>query len=265
MRPTENLIQINNIDPDFANEIKNTTTSFYTNNLLTALTEEEQIQFKNLYKFDDDMFTSSKEQGKKIMVILGTSYPSEDNDQLLNYTRMIMLHYGDEFDYYYKGHPGYPSSLYPGRNTQLETLRAEGHKITELDNSIAAEIILFYNPTVYSCGWKTSTFDSIENEEYITTIFNFSYSLKNTEVFGNRLDMFFTPLATDSPLRNSLSLDATHTYYLIEFNDSTDLQRENYNKHEIGIFDATDKMLSYYKHNVDSYTQVDKEGNTINN
>ena len=265
LRPAENLVKINNIDSEFANEIKNTTTAFYTNNLLTSLTEEEQIQFKNLYKFDDDMFTSSKEQGKKIMVILGANYNSEDNNQLLNYTRMIMLHYGDEFDYYYKGHPGYPTSSYPGRNTQLETLRSEGHKITELDNSIAAEIILFYNPTVYSCGWKTTTFESIENEEYITTIFNFSYSSKNTVVYGNLLDMFFTPLATNSPLRNSLSLDATHTYYLIEFNDSTDLQRENYNKHEFGIFDATDKMLSYYKQNVDSYTQVDKEGNTINN
>ena len=265
LRPAENLVQINNIDPEFANEIKNTTTSFYTNNLLNELNEEEKIQFKSLYKFDDDMFKKSIDAQKKIMVILGTSYASEDNDQLLNYARMLMLHYGDEYDYYYKGHPGYPSSSYPGRNTQLETLRAEGHKITELDNSIAAEIILFYNPTVYSCGWKTTTFESIENEEYITTIFNFSYSQKNTEVFGNLLDMFFTPLATDSPLHNSLSLDATHTYYLIEFNDSTALQRENHNKHEIGIFDATDKMLSYYKQNVDSYSQVDKEGNTINN
>ena len=266
LRTGENLVPIASKDMNFANGIISSVTQMYTNNLLSALDEEGKINFKNLYHFSDDMFKTSQENGQKIMIILGTSWAGEAST-FYDYLKMTMAFYGTEYDYYYKGHPGYPTISYPTRGEQLDKLRSEGYQITELDNAIAAEVILFYNPDVYLCSWQTSVFDSVESEEMACSLFNVSLANKGSYTYGDLIDVFISKVAPTSSLfdNESLGLNAEHSYYVMEFNNTSEKQLETYNKHEIAIYDATENTISYYKLQADgiTYIAVAKDGSSI--
>ena len=248
LRAGENLSAITSTE--FVNGILETVTQVYTNNLLAALTPEEATQFKDLYHFSDEMFAEARENNKKIMIILGTSWNGE-KDSFYEYIRLTMEFYGDDYIYYYKGHPGYPTLAYPERKAMLDELSNEGYVLYELDNAIAAEVILFFNPDVYLAGWQTSTFDSVESQNMACALFAIKKDNQSQFTYGHLMDMFLTPIDEGSENYNSIILDSTHTYFLIEFNNNSeyDNQIANYEKHEIAIFDSTTKTLKYYKWN----------------
>lgn len=262
LRVGENLSAINAIDPELASDIVSTPKSFYTNNLLASLSDDDQAKFKNLYHFSDEMFAEATNSNKKIMIILGTSWTGEESS-FYDYIKMTMAYYGDEYAYFYKGHPGYATSNFPGRQLLLDKINSEtNNDIKELDCSIAAEVILFYNPDVYICGWSSSTFDSVESQSMACALYGISYSSKSNYTYGELIDSFFTKINSNSNLYSnpSLGLDSNKNYYLIEFNNSENYpdQISTFEKHEIAIYDTTTKTIKYYKL-VDASTETYKE------
>lgn len=116
--------------------------------------EQNTAEFKTLYNFNDGYFKAAEENGKDVMMFLGTRVTSEQS--FSEYARFAQLYYGDAYEYYYKGHLGTPSSLYPNKVKQLEDLG-----ITDVDSSVAAELILFFSPDIYLSGYQSSTYASV--------------------------------------------------------------------------------------------------------
>ncbi len=248
LRAGENLVAINTIDSAFCTDIVNSATSFYTNNLLAALTPEQTSEFKALYNFNDQMFAKAVEENKKVMVILGTSWGGE-KATFYEQIKLTMNFYGDDYIYYYKGHPGYPTSLYPERQQMIKQLNDEGYTLYEVDNAIAAEVILFFYPDIYSSGWQTSTFDSLESYEKAGILYGVPYANKGSFTYGDMMNVFSTVIAAGTDTYGDISLDANKKYCLLEYNNCADntLQVAEYNKHEIAIYNVTDDVITYYK------------------
>lgn len=259
LRTGENLSGITAKNAEFAQSIVDVAKSFYTNNLLSALDEAQKQTFKELYHFNDEMFDVARSQDKKIMVILGTSYINE-GEKLYDYMKLTMELYGDEYVYYYKGHPGFPTSLIPPRQRQFEALIKEGYEFYELDNAIAAEVIMYFNPDVYLSGWSSSTYDSVEDHNMLCVVFDFDFTNKDGAIYGDMIDIFATPIG-DREL-SGVSFDTSHKIYLLEYNNTAGYQNQEqeYAKHEIAIYDATKHEITYYKWNsvFGKYLEVEK-------
>ena len=253
----------------FAEEIRASTTEYYTNNLLADLDETEQTAFLSLYKFNDEMFNVAEQEGKEVIVILGTSWNGE-NGNLYEYIRMTIELYGTEhYVYYYKGHPGYPTSQYTGRQEYFDRLAEEGYEIYELDNAIAAEIILFFNPEVNVAGYSTSTFDSLDASSEPEALVIFGQ--REGTFTQNYKDLFdvYVSVATEDVIKEfegkGIEFEEGHAYFLLEYNNTPEYsnQTENYAKHEIAIYDATTNSFSYYKLTDGVYVQVNADGSQI--
>lgn len=264
LRAGENLASVNEKDAAFCADIIATGVSFYTNNLLAALSTEQAESFKNLYHFSSDMFSVAQEQNKKIMIILGTSRGGEGTT-LYDYVRLTMEFYGEDYVYYYKGHPGWPTAGIPERIEAFERLSQEGFTLYELDNSIAAEIILYFNPDVYLSGWQSSTYDSVIAQEMACTLYNSKLENKGALTYGDMIDSFISPIAAETSEIFGISLNAEQTYFLIQYNNTEtyENQTQNYEKHEIAIYNSTTGKLSYYKKTGDAYQEVDKNGTPV--
>ena len=268
LRTAENLSAINTT---FAEEIRACTTEYYTNNLLAALTEDEKTAFLTLYQFNDEMFSIAEQEGKEAIVILGTSWSGE-NGNLYEYIRMTIELYGtDNYVYYYKGHPGYPTAQYTERQDYFNRLAEEGFIIYELDNAIAAEIILFFNPEVYVAGYSTSTFDSLDesSEEKALAIFGARVGTFN-QTYKDLFDIYVSSVSESVQqelIAEGVSFIEGHSYFLMEYNNSegSPTQVENYRKHEIAIYDSTENAFTYYKMNTntDVYEIVDADGQAL--
>ncbi len=256
LRPNENLKGIN---ADFVTEIQSNVKQVYTNNLLSALSPEETEIFKNLYHFNDEMFGQCEVQNKEAMVILGTSWSGESG-VFYDYLKMTMEFYGDQYVYYYKGHPGYPTNQYQGRQDALDKLRDEGLEVYELDNAIAAELIMFFYPNIYLSGWQSSTFDSASDERMVCSLYNVSFAGQSTFTYGGMVDYFFTKITPGSSEYEGITLDSETTYYLIEYNNKCDEQLAEYNLHEIAIYNAETLEILYYKLINDVYVNVTSTG-----
>ncbi|WP_368156325.1 helix-turn-helix domain-containing protein, partial [Collinsella aerofaciens] len=91
--------------------------------MLTALQQRGDATvaaFKALYNFNDGYFTAAEAEGKKPMVLLGTYVNLEQSFE--DYAKLTMTYYGDEYAYYYKGHPNTPTGLWPSKQDQLSSL-----------------------------------------------------------------------------------------------------------------------------------------------
>ena len=145
-------------DNAFANKIASdpNVKKMNVSSMLTSLQNrgEYTVQaFKALYNFNDGYFDAATQQGKKVMMLLGTYVTYEQNfDDYANLTEVI---YGDDYLYYYKGHPNTPTGMYPQKQEQLDRL-----SITDVDSSVAAELILFFNPEIGLSGYGSSTYNS---------------------------------------------------------------------------------------------------------
>lgn len=205
-------------------------------NLSTMLTSVQNNnktdELKALYRFNNDMFSAADTNGKPVMLILGSKVTSESNFE--DYAKMVMKYYGDTYEYYYKGHPGTPTILYPSKQEQLERLG-----ITDVDSSIPAELILFFFPNIYMCGYDSTTFQSVESEEMACGMFNMKKATGLTKTYGELLDFFSSSINSSDETYGKYCVNPEHTYYLLEFNDTTE--------HKFAIYDAVDNTFAYDK------------------
>ncbi len=208
-------------------------------NPLTSLSPEQEASLKALYNFSDDMFEAAESQGKKAMMILGSWAKPENEPDFESYVKMVMAYYGDEYVYFYKGHPNTPTALYPNKQAQLEKLG-----LIDVESSINAELILFFFPDIYMCGYASSTFTSVYSEEMACALFNVSkdtaYSDEAYDAYKHLIGFYATKL--DAPAESAyatLCPEADHTYFLMEFNREDMLA-------DIAIYDETAGTITYY-------------------
>lgn len=245
----------------FAEQLKNDVQVVNVNSLLQELSAKGDAtveEFKALYNFNDGYFNDAEEQGKQAMVLLGTYVYNEQN--FTDYARLTQLYYGDDYLYYYKGHPNTPTGLYEEKQQQLEELG-----ITDVDSAIAAELILFFNPEIRMSGYGSSTFNSA-SDEMACGLFNATKEASLSEgstVNYTGIDWFASLIQQDT-VKPEIAplLKDSHVNYLVEFSDAI-MENEEY---DIGIFDASAGVLKLYKENADgSYVAVEtkSEGNGV--
>ncbi len=204
---------------------------------------EKSQTLKELYKFNDDMFAQAKEQNKKVMMLLGTKAKNDLESNFEDYTNFVKSLYGDEYVYYYKGHPDTPTYLYPERAQKLEQMG-----LIDIESTINAELILFYFPDIYMSGYSSSTFNAITNDDMACVYWGTTKAnaLAKTDVKGGGFNAYITPAtsAYDSIVTSG------HRNYLVEFTDTT-----NY---DFAIYDATEDKTTYYKQDGSDFTVVNK-------
>lgn len=128
-------------------------TSFNLGNKLKRIREKgKDAELKRLVKYNDDALAPVLSANKKAFILLGT-YPEDDLEQFIKATKK---YFGDEYTYFYKGHPAYP--LYVGDDKF--TLLNDTLQVKILDSTIPAEIFMFFNPEIYIGGYGSSTYFS---------------------------------------------------------------------------------------------------------
>lgn len=137
-----------------------------------TLDSDEIASLKALFNFNDGYFEKAEENGKKCVIFLGTA-SGEEKETLRDYLS-FMVNYldSDEYEFYYKGHPGHIYS-YPERNSI-----AQSFNITILDPAIPAELFVLFKPDLDMCGYQSSTY-AVFPDGYkapFTDIENASYS-----------------------------------------------------------------------------------------
>ena len=192
-------------------------------------------EFKALYNFNDEYFAKAEAEGKKAMMILGTYVNNEKNFE--DYVHLTELYYGDDYVYYYKGHPNTPTGMYPEKQQQLNDL-----DLIDVDSSIAAELILFFNPTLSLSGYGTSTFNSAD-DEMACGLYNSTKAsaLAASGVDYSGIDWFASSLNGNKTYEGLY--DEENPCYLVEFSDAI-LEKEAF---EFAVYDAKRGSLKYYK------------------
>ncbi len=208
---------------------------------LKDMTDEEKTQLKALYNFNNEMFEAAEESGKKAMMILGSWATEENEPDFEAYVRFIKAFYGDEFVYYYKGHPNTPTRNYPKKQQQLESLG-----LIDVESSINAELILFFYPDIYMCGYNSSTFLSVQSPEMACAMFNMR---KNdcTEEYKDLIGVYVSPLTGEDSLAPYLIpivdlQEGSNYYFLLEYHN----MGEDFAA-DIGLYNDLDGTITNYK------------------
>ncbi len=233
-------------------------------NMLNALTDTEKATFKTLYNFNDQMFAQAEKEGKKVMMILGSRVNTEPTWGTFSaYAKFLMMQYGDDYVYYYKGHPATPTDLYPEKQAELAALG-----ITDVESSIPAEVILFFYPDLYMAGYTSSTYASVSKNEMATGLFG----LNKTEALGDGTGVLAALVKADAfnfymdgPYSNTPAAVGTgipidisgypgcvqsHENYIINFSDAYLASQGNI--YDVAVCDYTDNMVYYFKQQEDS-------------
>ena len=204
--------------------------------------EEGQEKLKKLYKFSDSYFEAAKSQNKKALVILGRGTQSEYH--FADYINAMKKYYGDEYVYYYKGHPKNPTDLDENKKTILNNLG-----VIDIDSSIAAEIILLLNPDVYVSGYQSSTYISVPADQ-CCGLFDVDYNTADVAInsYKDKFDYFVTPVTSDN--ENYGSLVTKSRSFVLQFVSNE--------KYDIAIYDAENDTIKFYKKSGDAFTEVNK-------
>lgn len=222
-------------------KVKENSTPKSTASMLSAVQNANRAEdFKNLYHFDNDMFSEAGETGKPVMMILGSRASSVYEPDFKDYAKMVMQYYGESYEYYYKGHPGTPTALYPSKQQDLKELG-----ITDVDSTIPAELILFFFPDISMCGYSSSTFLSVEADEMACGVFNMTKEegLTQTNFDGSMFDYFASRTSSEDPVYGTLCKPEGQSY-LLEFNDTKQF--------DIAIYHAAEGAFTYYKNVAES-------------
>ncbi len=227
-----------NNNPEFYNKVE-TNANVKVKNLGTLLanfTEDEgqymtTTSLKALYKFSDDMFEKAAKEDKKVMVILGSWTDTENESYFEQYTKATIAYYGDEYVYYYKGHPRNPTNSVPGK---LERLKSWG--LIDIDSTIPAEMIFFFNPEAFCSGLASTTFVSLTDEQSCA-IYNYKKD-EFTESYKDKINVFMSK-ANASELGGGLV--PNDNCFLLEI--------EGDERYDIAIYNANKNSLKYYKYN----------------
>lgn len=155
-------------------------------NMLKYLSTSDSMALKNLYKFSDEVFASAGD--KECLVVLGTSQSSEGD--LENYLKYLKATYGETHQIYYKGHPGWPTALYPERLEMFDELG-----IVDIESYIAAEIILFYCPDIYLAGYQSSTFYSAQADKVEVLFMSEAYRNANVDTVPYAAKVYISPVS----------------------------------------------------------------------
>jgi hypothetical protein len=222
-------------------------------NMLSALNDSQKASFKALYNFNDQMFSQAKAQNKKVMMILGTRVTGEPASGAFKaYAKFLMRQYGDDYVYYYKGHPATPTSLYPEKQAELNELG-----IYDVESSIPAELILYFYPDIYMAGYSSSTFNSVESDEMATGVFGKTRAqarddstlaaLEARDAFNFYMSHYTgsVDIGMEYPGANK-----DHDNYLVEFSNSYLASKGN--TYDVAVYDYTDNTLSYFKKQADN-------------
>ena len=269
IRANENIKAVADACPEFAEYITANKREFYANSLLAALTEEQAAAFKKLFHFDEELFKETRDANKKAMVMLGTSWSGEGD--LYNYIKSTVLFYGSEgYDFYYKPHPGWPTSTSPERKVILDRLNEEGYPITEIDGAVAAEIIMYFNNDIYLSGYSSTTYASLDAHNKGMGGMEWGKPLSSGE-YKQYMYNYLTPLEPGDPRISLYNLDSNKTYYINEYNDYDDSAdedtsgrgdasiRSEYAKHDVAIINLTDDEVTYFK----GGSQVKADGSNL--
>lgn len=204
--------------------------------ILKAMTNEERAELKALYKFNDSMFEKAETENKKVMMILGTW--TEDEHHFEEYVNAIQDYYGDEYIYYYKGHPKNPTDTVEGKLEYLESL-----SLIDVDSTIPAELILFFKPEIYLTGYNTSTYQSLEDDDQCCGLWDLSLSeaqeIADMENYRDKMEFYITKVEDDDLTYGDLVNNDKSL--LLEFTDTT-----NY---DIAIYNGQNSIFTYYKYN----------------
>ena len=191
---------------------------------LNLMNDEQRVALKEFYNFKDEMFSEAVAQGKMVMMFLG-SWADEINEPDFHaYVKFMKNYFGDGFVYYYKGHPSTPTSNHPTKQAELSALG-----LVDVESSINAELILFFYPDVYMCGYNSSTFMSAHKDEMACAIFGMRAE-ECREDYKSRVGLFVSKITdfTEFPECEGSS----HEYFLIEYNRIP-------SEYEYSIYDAT--------------------------
>ncbi|WP_169923878.1 RICIN domain-containing protein [Propionicimonas paludicola] len=203
---------------------------------LTAIKGEGDAalaEFKALYRFNDAYFAASTASGRDVMMFLGTRLENEVG--FTDYAGFTMKYYGSVYDYYYKGHPATPTMFSPTKAAQLKAM-----KITDVDSSVAAELILFFNPEIYLSGYPSSTYLSVSDPEMAKGLFGLTKAqgLASSSPSYSIMKWFMAPKTSYSGEIAALPGD-----FVVEFADSV-VANKGYN---IALWDSANKTITYYK------------------
>ena len=205
--------------------------------LYSNLSDDKKQAVKNLFNFGSSTFEEAIKQGKKSMIILGTNFEYEyDFDLYVKATKKLN---GDDFVYYYKGHPRYPAVLFEGREDYLKNLG-----LYEIESTIPAELLFFFNEEAFATGYQSSTFLSLTDEQSIGV---FNTTLKDfTESYENNLN--YVLKVTESTDATYGSLITSNKCIVAEFTNNT--------TYDIAVYDGSNDTITYYKKTGSSYQEV---------
>ncbi|OUP10055.1 hypothetical protein [Collinsella sp. An2] len=218
--------------------------------MLTALEErgpDTVDAFVSLYDFNDGYFDDAASAGKQVMLLLGTYVQNETDFEA--YADITKLYYGDAYEYYYKGHPNTPTGLHPEKQQQLDSMG-----ITDVDSSIAAELILFFNPDVVLSGYGSSTFNSATPAMAggLFAIDKATALSSESGVDYSGIDWFASPITEDTDPDILALCPEGATCHLMEFSDEV-LAGSDF---DIAIFNDGARSLTYYALTDDGYVPV---------
>lgn len=221
----------------------------YIDRKLSALQAEGDnaiAEFKALYNFSDTYFSDAEAAGKDVMLFLGTTVGSEAGS-FSDYARFTMAYYGDNYEYYYKGHPGSPTEFYDEKISELEALGIE-----DIDSSIAAELILFFYPDIYLSGYPSSTYASISNPDMAKGMFRITKASAMTNESYALMDWWISPVADNTDEKIKALCKSGDSNYLVEFSDG----QMSVLDYTIAIWNSTTSTVSYYLLQNDEYVFV---------
>ena len=130
-----------------------------------------------------------------------------------------------------------------GNAINMDSFKAEmleNAGLLELDSAIAAELIFFFNPEAVGCGYQSSTFDSL-NDAQSACLFNVNYDT-TTLAYKDNIEVYITKVNDDDAVYDSI----------VEGDDKYLMQFPKSEEYDIGIFDATNKTITYYTKNTDN-------------
>ena len=213
------------------------------NDMLTILQDTGKADaFKQLYHFSDNMFAAAKKNHKEVMILMGSRVTSEQN--FAEFSKFVKKNYGSKYEYYYKGHPATPTKLYPKKAKELKNLG-----IHDIDASIPAELILFFNKDVYVAGMSNSTLNQAYKAGHTKVYFGARKAASGEIMAGDLFEMFFTKIddSYEEAVRSLCNLSDEN--FLVEYKDTS--------KADIAIYDATKNQITKYKMQKDgSYKKI---------
>ncbi len=173
-------------------------TNHYINGLLTNVEKAGKTDaFKALYNFDDSSFQAARAEGKKIMMLMGTSASLEAQYPIMDYNKFVTKYYGDDYAYYYKGHPGNYTADSPENTAKYKEIGVE-----MLDPSIAAELFVFFNPDICMSGYASTTYQNVGEDSQDLVLYRcpleVAYANEGaTKPYADKMDIFLSDINND--------------------------------------------------------------------